>query len=307
MSNSQPMLSVLCITYNHEKYINQTIDSFLMQETTFDFEIVIGEDCSTDRTREICLEYKAKYPDKINLLLPEKNQGLMGNFIATLEACKGKYIAVCGGDDYWTDPLKLQKQVDFLEANPDYSMCFHNTLVVYENNSKESLLKNHEKYDRDYSAKELFQVQLPFQASSVVFRMTMLHFPKNYREYAVEDIGLFLSLSESGKVRGLSDMMSVYRRHENCFSSNYNIEYNLKILKMWDLIDLDFKNRYRKITNLRRASTTMNISRQCIGNNICYGLKYALLTYYYNPAFLYRKKIHKIVLKLFFPKLDICV
>lgn len=115
--NKKPLVSVWMITYNHEKFIAQAIDSVIMQKTNFDYEIVIGEDCSTDRTREIVLEYKAKHPDKFKLLLQEKNVGMMQNFIVTLKTCNGKYIALLEGDDYWTDPLKLQKQVDFLQAN----------------------------------------------------------------------------------------------------------------------------------------------------------------------------------------------
>jgi glycosyltransferase involved in cell wall biosynthesis len=101
----------------------------MIQQTTFSFELVIGEDCSTDNTRKICKEYQVKYPDKIHLLLPVKNLGMQTNSIATLNACTGKYIAICEGDDYWTDSLKLQKQVDFLEANKTFSMCVSNRLV----------------------------------------------------------------------------------------------------------------------------------------------------------------------------------
>ena len=110
---NKPLVSIASITYNHEKFIAQAIDSFLMQETDFDFEIIIGEDCSTDDTLKIIKEYKAKYPDIIKLITSESNVGMMTNFIRTLEACSGKYIALCEGDDYWTDTLKLQKQVNF--------------------------------------------------------------------------------------------------------------------------------------------------------------------------------------------------
>ena len=98
-----PLVSICVITYNQEKYIAQAIDGVLMQQTDFPIELIIGEDCSPDNTRKICLDYKNKYPDKIKLLLPDKNKGSMRNFIDTMQAANGKYIALCEGDDYWTD------------------------------------------------------------------------------------------------------------------------------------------------------------------------------------------------------------
>lgn len=112
-----PLVSVFMMAYNHEKYIAEAIEGVLMQKTSFDFDIVIGEDCSTDNTRQIILDYQQKHPGKFKLLLHEENIGAMANQMAVLQACTGKFIAMCEGDDYWTDPYKLQKQVDFLEKN----------------------------------------------------------------------------------------------------------------------------------------------------------------------------------------------
>ena len=129
-------VSVLVITYNHEKFIAQALDSVLMQETDFIYEIIVGEDCSSDQTRKIVLAYGEKYPDKVRLLLPEQNLGMMYNFITTYRACRGQYIAILEGDDYWTSDRKLQKQVDFLDSHQDCTACFHNVNVVYESDSK---------------------------------------------------------------------------------------------------------------------------------------------------------------------------
>ena len=118
-------VSVTIITYNHEKFIRKTLDSVLMQKVNFQYEIVIGEDCSTDNTKKILLEYQNKHPGKIRLLLAENNQGLVRNFMQTYRACKGEYIATLDGDDYWISSRKLQKQVDFLDRHGDFSMCFH--------------------------------------------------------------------------------------------------------------------------------------------------------------------------------------
>jgi len=119
MKENSPLVSIICITYNHEPYIAEAIEGVLMQKCSFPIELVIGEDCSTDNTRKICEEYANK-SELIKLLPTETNLGMMPNFIRTLQSCTGKYIAMCEGDDYWTDPLKLQKQVDFLEANAEY-------------------------------------------------------------------------------------------------------------------------------------------------------------------------------------------
>lgn len=120
----EPLLSIVTITYNHEPYIRKCIEGVLMQQVNFTMEFIIAEDCSTDGTLAICKEYAEKYPNLIELITSENNVGAIANERRAMKAAKGKYIAFCEGDDYWTNPLKLQKQVDFLEANPEYSVCF---------------------------------------------------------------------------------------------------------------------------------------------------------------------------------------
>lgn len=129
MKTSDIMVSVDMITYNHEKYIRDAIEGVLMQKTNFNFELVIGEDCSTDSTRSLCIEYKNKYPDIIKLKIHDKNIGMQQNGNENALACSGKYIAICEGDDFWTDPYKLQKQVDILEGNPKLIAVVTNSSV----------------------------------------------------------------------------------------------------------------------------------------------------------------------------------
>lgn len=121
----EPLLSIVTITYNHEPYIQKCIEGVLMQQVNFPIEFIIAEDCSTDGTLAICKEYAEKYPDLIQLITSDNNVGAIANERRAMKAAKGKYIAFCEGDDYWTDSLKLQKQVDFMESNPEYSVCFH--------------------------------------------------------------------------------------------------------------------------------------------------------------------------------------
>lgn len=119
-----PLVSVVTITYNHEPWIARTIEGVLSQKVDFPLEMVIAEDCSTDGTRAVCERYAEAHPDIIRLLPSERNLGIIPNERRAMAAARGKYIAFCEGDDYWTEPSKLQRQVDFLESHPDYSVCF---------------------------------------------------------------------------------------------------------------------------------------------------------------------------------------
>ena len=138
------VVSVFVLTYNQEAYIAQTIENILNQKTTFNYQIVIGEDFSNDATRSICEMFALKYPDKIKLLPAlEKNIGLIANYMRTIKECNGKYIAICDGDDYWTDAYKLQKQVDFLEANPNFSIVYTNYKRLFPDGSfKDAVILN---------------------------------------------------------------------------------------------------------------------------------------------------------------------
>jgi glycosyltransferase involved in cell wall biosynthesis len=126
-------VSVFILTYNQQDFIANTLESILNQKTNFLFQLVIGEDCSSDNTRQICATYAEAYPLKIKLLPSVQHLGLINNFIRTIKECDGKYIAVCDGDDYWIDPLKLQKQFDFLEARPDFSIVYTGIRNLYKN------------------------------------------------------------------------------------------------------------------------------------------------------------------------------
>lgn len=119
----EPMVSIRTSTYNHGRYIRQCIESILAQKVNFKYEFIIGEDCSTDDTRKIVLEYAEKYPDIIRVVTADKNLGMKANGMRCIERCRGKYIAICEGDDYWADPYKLQKQVDYMESHPECAVC----------------------------------------------------------------------------------------------------------------------------------------------------------------------------------------
>ena len=207
----KPLVSVRVATYNHEKYIAQCIEGILMQRTDFPFEIIIGEDCSTDRTREIVLSYQKKYPDKIQALLTEKNLGGARNSMHIQQACQGKYHAMCEGDDYWIDPLKLQKQVDFMEVHPNFSLCFHNAFVLSESSAATRLFF-------ESNVKEILGFadvcQLTVPTASVLARSEILATLPEWRlNIWCGDVLFRLWCAYHGSVRYIDDIMAVRRVH----------------------------------------------------------------------------------------------
>lgn len=258
------------ITYNHESFIREVIESTLMQKTNFSFELVIGEDYSTDNTRNICLEYQKKYPNKIKILCPKKNLGMIANFKATLNACKGKYIALCEGDDYWTDSYKLQKQIDFLEANPEYVMCFHKAEIKQEiayNSSSKLTYKPANLLKQDITTEDLIKEWL-IPTASVVFRRQ--HLPPFYEWFykvISMDIPLLTLIADKGKVRYIPDIMSVYRKHEGGISLGHRVSPSF------------FRNRiymYRKLYKHLDKKNQIIILKKILS--------------YYNNYYLYNKE-----------------
>ena len=209
-----PLVSICSITYNHEPYIRQCLDGFMMQKTNFPFEVIIHDDASTDKTADIIREYEAKYPDIIKPIYQKENQYSKGVEICgtyVYPKARGKYIAVCEGDDYWTDPYKLQKQVDFLEGHPEYSMCFHKAKVVYDGQpEKTSRLFDNIK-ERDYTIDELF-LDWIVPTASILYRKEFSNAIKQDCNFMFGDGVLVLSMASCGKVHALGDSMSVYRR-----------------------------------------------------------------------------------------------
>jgi len=248
MINKEIVVSICVITYNHEPYIADTIEGVLMQKTNFPLELVIGEDCSTDRTREICIKYKEKYPG-IKLNLPERNLGAIPNFILNLKACTGKYIALCEGDDYWTDPLKLQKQVDFLESNPDYSLCYHNALIKYEG------VKGKDKLFCDNTHEGTMDIQnvikgVGMPTASMLFRTEALEIPEWLKHIYNGDYALQLILANKGKVKYLDKIMSVYRIQPGGLNSTMkNAIIQQRIIELMNYFNIHTSFRYKDLVD----------------------------------------------------------
>lgn len=207
------MVAIWMVTYNHESYIEQAVESVMAQQTNFDFRLFIGEDFSTDNTRAICLALKEKYPERIHLLIRDKNIGAEKNGEQVYKACfdsGAKYLAMLEGDDYWTDNGKLQKQVDFLEANNNFSMVFHDHKIKTPNEIKESGNKlTKDVFDIYDYAKEGF-----IHTATILYRnFGYENFPSYINNCYAGDSVLILTIAKRGLIKYFPETMSVYRLH----------------------------------------------------------------------------------------------
>jgi RimJ/RimL family protein N-acetyltransferase/glycosyltransferase involved in cell wall biosynthesis len=235
------VVSVFVMAYNQEQFIAQALEGIIMQKTNFDFDIVVGEDCSTDNTRNIVLEYANKYPGKFKLLLHEHNVGAMANQIAILNACTGKYIAMCEGDDYWTDQNKLQKQIDFLESNPEFSLCFHNALVKHDGvEGKDHLFCDENVKEVTIIEDVIAKWYIPSVA--MVFRKDLISsFPDWLKSIYNGDYALQLLLAYRGKVEYINEVMSVYRKNAGALSVGIGKNFvfvNNKIIELFKYFNI---------------------------------------------------------------------
>lgn len=204
-------VSVLTTTYNHERYIGQAMDSVLAQQTNFPWEQIIGEDCSTDGTRPIVQDYQRRYPDQIKPILREHNVGRRQNFLEAFALCQGDYIAILEGDDYWTSPLKLQRQVDFLDAHPDHAICFH--AVEARDESGVQAPKEVRATRGRYTLEDLLEQNI-IPTCSVLFRNRLFaSFPDWYLAAPAGDWPLHVLNAHYGAIGYIDELMAVYRIH----------------------------------------------------------------------------------------------
>lgn len=217
-------LSVFVVTYNQEKYIAQCLDSILMQNVDFEYEIVIGEDCSTDSTALICDEYAKKHAN-IVVYHHSKNLGLVKNWEFVLNKCRGEYIAMIEGDDYWINPNKLQQQVSWLDSHPDYALTFTNVDIVGNSSYSHEPSFVH-LHTGDYSMRDVAETWT-ILSSTVVFRNQQKIFTYPKWIYFC-DTYTFLTIGHSGKMYCLNEKYTAYRRHEDNLSKTDNSDITYK-------------------------------------------------------------------------------
>lgn len=205
-------VSICMLTYNHEKFIREAIEGVLMQDCDFELEFILANDCSTDKTDYVIQNILKNHPKAscIKYVKQDENIGMMPNFVFAMNQCKGKYIALCEGDDYWTDPLKLQKQVNFLETNPDYVLCFHKVSILKTNGEivDDFITKVPENYE---TIETLARLGNYIHTPSVVFRKVIERFPFEFEKSPIGDYFLYIMLAEYGKLKCLEEKMAIYR------------------------------------------------------------------------------------------------
>jgi glycosyltransferase involved in cell wall biosynthesis len=216
-----PLVSVIVQTYQHAPFIAQCLESIIMQQTNFPFEIIVGEDESSDGTREICKRFAEKYPDKIRLFLRSRKDVIYFNgsptgkynFSQNMKTARGEYIAECEGDDYWTDPLKLRKQFDFMEKNKDLTLCFHAAENIFKD-SKSNFIQRASDKTTFFTIKDVIVKGGGFiPTASIFFRSSYVQkLPEWFYTSIVGDYPLAIFLSLDSKVAYINEVMSVYRR-----------------------------------------------------------------------------------------------
>lgn len=245
--HSKPLVSVWMLTYNHEQYLEQAIESILMQKTDFPIEIVIGDDCSTDSTREIISQYEKAYPSIIKPILRPTNIGINRNFVDTWGKCKGKYIALLEGDDYWTDGNKLQDQFDFLEKNPEFVLCYHNTREVNEISGSEKLTNKNDSPVTTLA--QLLEKGWYIRTGSIFLRNCITEFPDWFYRFQSTDYMMQILAAEKGDFAYLNKETNVYRRHENGITQNFQqnqLGFNIKKITLLEVINEYFSQKYVK-------------------------------------------------------------
>jgi glycosyltransferase involved in cell wall biosynthesis len=243
-------VSVTILTYNQAAFIGKTIESALNQQTDFDYEILVGDDCSTDGAQQIILDYERRYPEKVKAVLHPKNLGQNGlfNTIETLKLATGTYIAALDGDDYWTSPHKLQKQVDFMEANPSFSACFHNAHITYEDGSPTQILNPPDQKAVIEMDDLIGEDEIWFMATSaVMFRNGLMHYPDWFLRSSSGDIPRYVILAKFGPIGYIPELMSVYRKNRAgaSFHDNYSdVGFLQNRINMYRGINQETDRRY---------------------------------------------------------------
>lgn len=286
-------VTIASTTFNMEAYIAEALDSWLAQKTSFSFDIVISDDGSSDRTCDIIREYMGTHPNI--KLITSGHIGKMPNFIRSLQESKGKYIALCDGDDYWIDPLKLQKQFDFMEGHPDFSECFTNSYVLEISTGEKKIAKT-QVWDVA-STEGLLQhrdddnVQMsPGHTSTFFFRN---HFIQDYPQWmfgdVMTDFPLYMLMSRYGKAKFINDITSVYRhRPEGVSSKGFSYEKSTRRrIYVYKNVNRDFHFKYKRVINPIIADYFFSLGKRLFKTgHIIRGLSSCLQAICYNPLLL---------------------
>lgn len=276
-SNNQPLVTIICNAYNHEKYIRECLEGFVLQKTSFTYEIIVHDDASTDRTSIIVKEYESKYPNLFNNIYQNINQytnkdiNIWGDII--LPKSKGKYIAICDGDDYWTNPLKLQKQVDFLEANVEYGLV-HTDFFIYI--QKFQKMENY--FPKRFSCNSCFYDLLTennfIGTLTVCFRRQLMidyfnEIKPNEQNWLLGDLPLWLYIANKSKIHFINEITAVYRRLNESASNFQNYENKINFEQSVYDVRMVFYQKFspKNIRNKKRIKFLFSTNKLRINLN----------------------------------------
>ena len=249
-----PVVSVRTPTYNHGAFIQQCIESVLAQKTEFPIEYVIGEDFSTDPTRGLVFDYAGRYPDTIRVITADRNVGSKANGYRMGAACRGKYIAWLDGDDYWTDPRKLQKQVDFLEAHPECSMCFHRYETRFEDGSSPPHVSSVPPDRSVFTLKDLLRWDFVGTLTVMFRRRPTQELPDWYYELPIGDWPLHILNAQYGDIGYIDSVMAVHRVHgAGMWSSASQVKRAKAVLQIYQHLRTYLGPRYQQTIKTRMA------------------------------------------------------
>ncbi len=296
-----PLVSVHITTYNQAPYIAQTIEGALQQRTTFALEIVIGEDCSTDGTREIVFEYGREHPELIRVITSDRNVGFHENSRRVRAICRGKYLAVCEGDDYWTDPCKLQKQVDFLEANPEYSLCCHEVNIIFDGVPQTPRTDRYVDFAGDtFSFEDAVRGHFIPTLSIVCRRELTVALPQWYEECISGDIPLELLLLDQGPGYYMHETMGVKRDNPGSVSLNRERAKRAaeSFLRMYKHLDLHTAGRHRGVLHWKIARLSLKLAHQNLeAGRLAQFFKYASDSFRHDKTAIYDAARRRVTLR----------
>ena len=248
------VVSVVMVTYGHEQFIKQSIEGVLMQDCDFDIELILANDCSPDLTDEVVRGILENHPKSnwIKYTKHPKNIGMISNFMWAAGQATAKYIALCDGDDYWTDPLKLQKQVDFLEGNEDFSICGSLAKRIYENFQTQNDVEGEAGV---FDQKDLAQRNFIPTASALIKREHVVNLPSWFTDCPIGDWPLFLLCANHGKIKMFNEQMVVRRIHQGGvwganFNSTASITNMLALFKLFGIIKNEFNQEVNNLLNI---------------------------------------------------------
>jgi len=263
------LVTVFCLAYNHEKYIRTTFEGFVKQKTSFKYKILVHDDASTDSTRDIISEYTEKYPDLFEVILQEENKYQKGIDIEDeyiFPAIDTKYVCVCEGDDYWNDPYKLQRQVDYMEKHPECSLCVHNTEKIFENGESTGTVFNRSRRERDYTFKDIADSEPSayFHLSSFMWRHeTMRRKVSAFEMKGIGDYPMALYFATLGSIHYIPKVMSCYRLNAvGSWSSMMNSDNKKRINQHRNIINgfrsIDEYTDHRYSSEIKKAVAREN-------------------------------------------------